>query len=95
MPRIFASADAFVLPSRGEGWGLPLMEAMSMGLPTIATAFGGNLDFMNGTNSYLVKVSLPCGMRACICDFARQGLFRTARYGTPLDVMLATGFGSG
>ena len=41
LPALFASADAFVLPSHGEGWGLPLMEAMAMELPTIGTAFGG------------------------------------------------------
>lgn len=57
MPALFASADAFVLPSRGEGWGLPLMEAMSMQLPTIGTDFGGNLAFMDHRNSFLVNVS--------------------------------------
>jgi glycosyltransferase involved in cell wall biosynthesis len=35
MRDLLASADAFVLPTRGEGWGLPIAEAMSMGLPTI------------------------------------------------------------
>ena len=29
------AGDAFVLPSHGEGWGLPLMEAMAMELPNI------------------------------------------------------------
>jgi len=29
-PRYYAAADAFVLPSRGEGWGRPHVEAMSM-----------------------------------------------------------------
>lgn len=32
---MYAAADAFVLPTRGEGWGLPIAEAMSMGLPVI------------------------------------------------------------
>ena len=31
--RLYKSADAFVLPSRGEGWGRPHVEAMSMALP--------------------------------------------------------------
>lgn len=39
-----------------EGWGLPYMEAMSMGLPAIGTNWGGNLEFMNSNNSYLVNV---------------------------------------
>ena len=37
MPALYAAADAFVLPSRGEGWGLPYMEAMAAGLPVIGT----------------------------------------------------------
>jgi glycosyltransferase involved in cell wall biosynthesis len=55
MPNLYAAANAFVLASRGEGWGLPYGEAMAMGLPTIATEWGGHLDFMNETNSYLVE----------------------------------------
>lgn len=54
MPRLYRSADAFVLASRGEGWGRPYMEAMAMGLPTIGTRATGNLEFMNEENSYLV-----------------------------------------
>lgn len=34
-------ADAFVFPSRGEGWGSPPREAAAMGLPVIATNWGG------------------------------------------------------
>ena len=32
----------------------PLAEAMALGKPVVATAFGGNIEFMNETNSYLV-----------------------------------------
>jgi glycosyltransferase involved in cell wall biosynthesis len=42
LPRLYTGADAFVLPSRGEGWGRPHIEAMAMGLPTIATNWSGN-----------------------------------------------------
>ena len=35
MRNLLASADAFVLASRGEGWGLPVAEAMSMALPVV------------------------------------------------------------
>lgn len=54
MLRLYRSADAFVLPSRGEGWGRPYMEAMAAGLPTIGSRWSGNLDFMDDGNSYLV-----------------------------------------
>lgn len=54
--RLYAAVDAFVLPSRGEGWGRPYMEAMAMELPTIGTNWSGNLAFMNKDNSYLIDV---------------------------------------
>lgn len=54
VPRLYAAADAYVSASRGEAWGRPYMEAMAMGLPTIGTRFGGNLDFMSDANSWLV-----------------------------------------
>ena len=37
LPSLYKAASVFVLPSRGEGWGRPHVEAMSMGLPIIAT----------------------------------------------------------
>ncbi|WCN37470.1 glycosyltransferase family 4 protein [Aneurinibacillus uraniidurans] len=56
MIQLYGSVDAFVLPSRGEGWGRPYMEAMAMNLPTIGTRWSGQLDFMNDENSYLIDV---------------------------------------
>jgi len=53
---LYRSADCFVLPSSGEGWGLPYMEAMACGLATIGTNWSANLDFMNNDNSYLIDV---------------------------------------
>ena len=58
VPRLYRAADAFVLASHGEGWGRPYMEAMAMGLPTIATRWSGNLEFMDDDNSYLVGYTL-------------------------------------
>jgi glycosyltransferase involved in cell wall biosynthesis len=54
LPGLYKAADAFVLPTRGEAWGRPFMEAMVMGRPVIATRSGGHLDFLNDENSYLV-----------------------------------------
>ena len=47
---------------RSEGYGLTLAEAMSLGKPVIATAYSGNMDFMNESNSVLVPYELvPVG----------------------------------
>jgi len=58
LPRLYKAADAFVLPTRGEGWGRPLMEAMLMERPVIATRWGGQLEFLNDENAYLVDYRL-------------------------------------
>ena len=50
--RLYGTSDAFVLPTRGEGWGLPIVEAMAMGLPVIATNHSGPSAYLTGDNSY-------------------------------------------
>ncbi|WP_235822853.1 DUF4214 domain-containing protein [Cytobacillus massiliigabonensis] len=54
MEGLYNHCSAFVLPSRGEGIGYPMLEAGKRGLPVIATAWGGQLDFLYEQNSYLV-----------------------------------------
>jgi glycosyltransferase involved in cell wall biosynthesis len=54
MPRLYRAADAFVMPTRGEGWGLPVMEAMASALPVIVTRWGAHLDFANDDNALLI-----------------------------------------
>jgi hypothetical protein len=53
---LYRSADCFVLTTRGEGWGLPVIEAMACGLPVIATNWSAHCDFMNGGNAYPLEV---------------------------------------
>jgi glycosyltransferase involved in cell wall biosynthesis len=47
--------DSFVSLHRSEGFGRGMAEAMCLGKPVIATGYSGNLDFMNETNSCLVR----------------------------------------
>ncbi len=56
LPALYARADAYVSPTRGEGWGRPFMEAMATGKPVIATRWSAHLDFMNDDNSLLVDL---------------------------------------
>jgi glycosyltransferase involved in cell wall biosynthesis len=58
MANFYKSMDCFVLPTRGEGFGLPLLEAMACGVPTVGPAIGGNREFMNDDNSFLVNGSM-------------------------------------
>lgn len=37
---------ALLAPTRGEGYGLPILEAAASGLPVIATGWSGHMDFM-------------------------------------------------
>ena len=53
---LYRSADCFVLSTRGEGWGMPILEAMACGLPVIATDWSAQRDFMNHGNAYPVEV---------------------------------------
>ena len=56
MPTLYRSADCFVISTRGEGWGMPILEAMACGLPVIATNWSSQVDFFNENNGYPVDV---------------------------------------
>ncbi|GMG99496.1 hypothetical protein Nepgr_001336 [Nepenthes gracilis] len=57
LPRLYKSSDAFVLPSRGEGWGRPLVEAMAMSLPVIATNWSGPMEYLTEDNGYPLPIA--------------------------------------
>jgi len=58
MPRLYAAADAFVLPTRGEGFCRPAAEAMAAGLPVIVTGWGGHRDFATPETAFLIEYKL-------------------------------------
>jgi glycosyltransferase involved in cell wall biosynthesis len=55
---LYTFSDVYVQPSRGEGVGLPFIEAMSSGIPCIATGWGGQTDFLNDSNGYQIKYEM-------------------------------------
>lgn len=56
--QLYTACNAFVLPTRGEGFGLPLLEALSCGLPVITTGYSGHLDFLMKNGKALPGVHL-------------------------------------
>ncbi|WP_006786360.1 glycosyltransferase [Thiorhodospira sibirica] len=51
---LMAACHVLVAPSYAEGFGLPLAEALLSGLPVITTAWGGQRDFCDHHNSWLL-----------------------------------------
>lgn len=56
MPAVFRDADAFVLSSRHESFGVVCVEALATGLPVIATDCGGPRDTVTKDNGIFVPV---------------------------------------
>lgn len=53
-----ASADVYISLHRGEGLGMGMLEAMSLGVPVIATAYGGNTDFVREDTAFPIPFKL-------------------------------------
>jgi glycosyltransferase involved in cell wall biosynthesis len=60
---LMQSCDAFVLPTRAEGWGLPILEAMACELPCIVTGYSGLTEFANEQNCFPIRVAGMCPVR--------------------------------
>jgi glycosyltransferase involved in cell wall biosynthesis len=62
--RYLRAADLFVLPSSTEGLSVSLLEAMSTGLPVLATSVGGSQDVIqHESNGYLIAPDKPEELR--------------------------------
>ena len=55
IPSLYEMANAFVMPTTGEGFGLPLLEAIATGLPVVTTRYSGQLDFLNEKSAYFCR----------------------------------------
>lgn len=54
---LYQSCDIFVLPSRAEAWGLPLIEAAASGMPIITTNYSGHTEFLQHAASSVLATS--------------------------------------
>ena len=54
MAGLYSACDCLVHPFRGEGFGLPVVEAMACGLPVIVTGAGPALDYATDETAFLI-----------------------------------------
>jgi glycosyltransferase involved in cell wall biosynthesis len=54
LPQLYNKATVFVSPTRAEAFNIPCLEAMGCGLPVITTNFGGQTDYVNDKNGWIV-----------------------------------------
>lgn len=55
---LIASADVYMSLHRGEGFGIGMLEAISVGTPVVCTNYGGNTDFCKPDTSFLVDYQM-------------------------------------
>jgi glycosyltransferase involved in cell wall biosynthesis len=74
-----AAADAFVLSSAYETFGLALVEALALGKPVISTRCGGSDSIVRPTDGILVPVDDPTSMaRAMLAVYEGTSVFSPA-----------------
>lgn len=77
VPRHLAAADILVAPSRNEGQGRVLVEAMALGLPVVGTRVGGIPDVLrDGECGLLVPPENPSELARAILALARDERLR-------------------
>lgn len=58
LEKLYQMADCMVYPTRAEGFGLPIAEAMARRLPVIVTGYGGHMDFCSEDTAFLTDYRL-------------------------------------
>lgn len=70
LPAIYQQAEVFVYPSRYEGFGIPIIEAIQSGLPVVA-ATGSCLEEAGGPDSIYVNADDYLAMAKAICSLLK------------------------
>ena len=75
LPALYAGADLFIFPSRYEGFGLPVLEAMACGTPVIVSNRGA-LPEVAGEAGLYVDPENPSALAEAICTVAGDQTIR-------------------
>ena len=72
-----ANADMFVMSSRSEGMPMAILEAMSFGLPIVATRVGGNAELVeHGVTGQLVMAQDVAVLSDALSSYVRNADLR-------------------
>jgi glycosyltransferase involved in cell wall biosynthesis len=77
LAELYRAADCFVLPSRGEGWCMPALEAMACGTLALVTAWGGPTAFVDEAGGY------PLRSTGLVAADPNEPLYSGARWAEP------------
>lgn len=78
IPARLACADLLVLPSRWDGWGLVVNEALVAGIPVIVSDRCGAADLVRpGINGYVFRSEDVTALRACLAEFLSRSTDRS------------------
>ena len=94
---LLARASLLILPSRWDGWGLVISEALSAGVPVIASDRCGAADLIvHGVNGYIFRSEDVESLRSVLSAFlsSDEGQMRAAamRTGSALTIPLAAAY---
>jgi glycosyltransferase involved in cell wall biosynthesis len=67
---LYTACHALVHPHRAEGFGMCILEAMACGLPAIATAWSGNMDYCSPETNLLLPYRLVQGVQQSTLTWA-------------------------
>jgi glycosyltransferase involved in cell wall biosynthesis len=78
---IYNAMDVFSLPTMGEGWGLPILEAMAAGTPVLVTDYSAHTQFVAGCGDMIS----PIAFVTCVANNSNRAVVDELDYLMKLD----------